>query len=136
MSLAYVAEKYTRGRDLMARSHGSLQDRLRRAFVHHIASVVGERDLPDGLREEHDALLARATRVVDGEGDSSLAATFGQMSDQEASEVAEEVLYLEYRIRSLHQAPPWHFVGQPTALIRVMPEPIDPEPMVRGPEVN
>ena len=41
------------------------------------------------------------------------------MSDQEASEVANEVLYLEYRIRSLYAAPPWHYVGRATAVIRL-----------------
>ena len=63
MRLSYAAEKYTRGRDLLAVSHGSLQDRLCRAFVHYIASVIGQRDLPAGLRDEHDALLTRVTRM-------------------------------------------------------------------------
>ncbi|HZO25086.1 MAG TPA: hypothetical protein VFH48_03725 [Chloroflexota bacterium] len=55
------------------------------------------------------------------------------MSDQEASEVAARVLSLEYRIRSLYAAPPWHYVGRATALIRVMPEPIEPGPSINKP---
>jgi hypothetical protein len=136
VSLSYAAEKYTRGRDLLATAHGSLQDRLRRAFIHHIASVMGARDLPERLREEHDELLTRVTRTVDGDGDGPVSATFARMGDQEASEVAEQVLSLEYRIRSLYQAPPWHHVGRATAVIRVMPEPRDPEPVIDRPAPN
>ena len=137
MPLSFAAEKYALGRDLMAVSHGSLQDRLRRAFVHHIASLIGERDLPEGLREEHEALLERVSRGG-GDGDGPIAATCARMSDQDASEVAAEVLYLEYRIRSLYQAPPWHYVGRATAVIRLpaSPNELHPDAGERPPTRN
>src|SRR4051812_34790669 len=103
MAITHAAEKYGAAVRLMAVSHGPLQSRLREAFRRYIMSVNSERDLPPGLRDLHRDLYAQATRVH-GE-DGSIAATCAQMDDAEASDVAERVLSLEYRIRSLFDIP-------------------------------
>jgi hypothetical protein len=134
MGLSYAAEKYTRARDLMATGHGVLRERLRDAFVYQLRLVMADRDLPDGLREEHRDLVERVTRI-DG-ADGRLGATLAQMSGHGLHEVAELVVSLEYRIRSLHQAPPWHYVGRPTMLIRATPDHGGSAPVIRGPGAN
>jgi hypothetical protein len=136
VTLSYAAEKYMLARDHMATAHGTLQERLRGAFIHHIDAVRGQRDLPEGLRDDHEALVVRATCIVDRNGMGPYSATLAEMSDAEASDVAREVLFLEYRIRSLYQAPQWHYMGAPTALIRVMPERRDRDTVGQGPGAN
>jgi hypothetical protein len=134
MGLSYAAEKYTRARDAMATGHGVLRERLRDAFVYQLRLVNADRDLPAGLREEHRELVERVTRI-DG-ADGRIAATLAQMSGHELHEVAEQVVSMEYRIRSLYQAPPWHYIGRPTALIRMMPERRGHEAFGQGPGTN
>ena len=75
MGLKCSTEKYTRVRNLMAVSHGSLQDPLREAFIYHLDAVRAGRDLPEGLREAHDALLVQVTRVIDRDGMGTYTAT-------------------------------------------------------------
>lgn len=103
MTLAYAAEKYTAAMRRAILSRGTLQRRLTDAFRSHLSSIEPERDLPPGLREEHAELHTRVTRIP-GE-DGSIAATFAQMSDQEATEVAEHMIYLYHQVRGLYDAP-------------------------------
>ena len=103
MAITHAAEKYGQGVRMMAVSHGSLQERLRDAFRSKVCSVNAERDLPPVLRVDHNELLAYVTRFPGLDG--SIAATCEQLTDEEASEVAERVLNLEYRIRSLFDIP-------------------------------
>src|SRR4051794_3821655 len=109
MGLSYAAEKYTRARDLMATGHGVLRERLHEAFVYQLVHVKADRDLPEGLREEHEQLMAQIRRVEDIGGGGRFAATLAEMTADEVHEVAEQVVALEYRIRGLYEAPPWHY---------------------------
>jgi hypothetical protein len=104
MSLSYASEKYTRAMRLLVVSHGSLQERLSDAFRSHLSSIMASRDLPPGLRAEHEELHAQVTRCPGGD-EGSIAATFRRMSDREASEVAEQVVDLYHKIRGLYDAP-------------------------------
>jgi len=138
MALSYAAEKYGRARDLMATGRGVLRERLREAFVYQLAYVKADRDLPDGLREEHEQLVAQVTRADDHAGVGKLAATLAVMADQELTEVAAQILALEYRIRGLHEAPPWHYMGRATAVIRLpeSPRELHPDDGERPPPRN
>jgi hypothetical protein len=133
MGLSYAAEKYGLAVDLLAVGHGVLRERLRDAFLYHLTCVRTDRgDLPEGLREEHELLVARVTRCEGPQG--RISASLERMGRDELHELARQILSLEYRIRSLYEAPPWHYIGRPTTLIRVAPErpgtpgPITPDP--------
>src|SRR4051794_13229274 len=138
MALSYAAEKYTRARDLMATGQGVLRERLREAFIYQLLHVMPDRDLPDGLREEHEHLMAQVRRANDDVGVGRIAATVAVMTDQELTEVAAQVLSLEYGIRGLHEAPPWHFMGRATAVIRLpeSPRELNPEDGEQSPSRN
>src|SRR4051794_35280162 len=101
MGLSYAAEKYTRARDLMATGHGVLRERLHEAFVYQLVHVKADRDLPDGLREEHEQLMMQMRRAGDVGGGGSCAETLAEMTADELHEVATQVLAFEYRIRGL-----------------------------------
>lgn len=104
MSLSYAAEKYTRAVQSMATGRGSLQQRLTDAFIYSICRVMADRDLPPGLREDHTRLCDDARRRADGTRET-FGDTLRHLTNDEAHEMAERIVAMEYRIRSLYDAP-------------------------------
>jgi hypothetical protein len=105
VTLSSAAEKYASTVRRAIISRGALQTRLLAAFTHDLGYVDAERDLPPGLREEHAELIEQVTQLAHPDRDGRAEATFAQMSDQEASEVAERVIDLYHQIRGLYDAP-------------------------------
>jgi hypothetical protein len=120
--LANAAMRYACAVRDMAGSHGSLQERLARACMDHLSNVCTQGDIPDPLWDLHYAICDQVVRGVPSDIPDPFAERFGAMDDAEAWGLARRIVDLEGRLRARHAAPPWHYVGHPTALIRVMPE--------------
>ena len=72
---------------------GSIKDRLADAFRNHLAQVDAE-ELPDSLRETFRACHDALTRERPLPGEEAVRATVRKMSNQEADELAANVVRL------------------------------------------
>lgn len=104
--LNYAAEKIGSSVHIMATTHGTLQERLYNAWVyqgHHALPMgPGQIGIPmsDELIQRLVDLNERMSSITGEDGTGAYAATVLNFSDEEASEVAEEVYEINYQIRS------------------------------------
>ena len=96
---------------VMVRGTGSIQKRLRDAFLAHLRHIDPEEDLTPGLAQQFLELKALVTaREPESEGETRVEATTRAMSEAEAQEVADQFIAFatnvagEYHDRSLAQA--------------------------------
>jgi len=136
MSLRHAAALCACAARDLAISHGSLQDRLINVCRTYLSNVGEQDDMPAPLWDIHAALCAQVVRGISKDEADPFTVRFAMMGDVEAADMAERIVDLASRLRSLCEAPPWHYVGDPTAVIRVMAEPLDPDPSIRDPEMN
>ena len=91
MSNSLPLAKLTRAIHSMAVSPKSIQDRLASVYVESLNYIKPD-DLPQDLRYRFTELLRKLTAVTSPEG--NVIATTRQMSEMEAIELAQEIVYL------------------------------------------
>lgn len=104
MKLSHLYEKFMVAVEVLATSPASLQRRLEGAYTSFID--VEPKDFDDKeMRATFEQIRSRITRVPD-EQICSIAATCRQMSDQEATEIADFLLGLFLKIAEKHHSSP------------------------------
>ena len=104
MKLSHLYEKFMVAVEVLATSPASLQRRLEGAYRSFID--VEPKDFDDKeMRATFEQIRSRITRVPD-EQIGSIAATCKQMSDQEATEIADFLLGLFLKIAEKHHSSP------------------------------
>lgn len=100
MGLFYAIEKYDKGIDAMAATHGDLAERVTTAYVGSLIRAVGH-----GGSDDMNARLAALDKRFDhpGGGDDgagSVANAVNTMSDAEVKAVALEIVEIGHQLRS------------------------------------
>jgi hypothetical protein len=104
MKLSHLYEKFMVAVEVLATSPASLQRRLEGAYRSFID--VEPKDFDDKeMRATFEQIRSRITRVPDKQI-GSIAATCRQMSDQEATEIADFLLGLFLKIAEKHHSSP------------------------------
>jgi hypothetical protein len=102
MKLSHLYEKFMVAVEVLATSPAFLQRRLEGAY----RSFIDPKDFDDKeMRATFEQIRSRITRVPD-EQIGSIAATCRQMSDQEATEIADFLLGLFLKIAEKHHSSP------------------------------
>ena len=91
MNISHPLQKLTRAVHSMAVSPESIQDRLANVYVESL-NYIKPVDLPEDLQYRFTELLRKLTAVKSPEG--NVIATTSQMSEMEAIELAQEIVYL------------------------------------------
>jgi hypothetical protein len=98
----YLYEKFMVAVDVLATNPASLQKRLEGAYRSFVD--IEPKDFDDEeMQATFEQIRSRLTSVQYGQIDS-IAATCGQMSDQEAAEVADFIFSLFLRIAEKHHS--------------------------------
>ena len=90
MSLGYAWQKFFAAVQTLADGTGSLQDRLKDAFGGALIHLQPQ-DLPKEHRNEFADLRARITKET-SLGDGTIAATTSVMSDEDAMQIADQIV--------------------------------------------
>jgi hypothetical protein len=99
MALNYVQEKFSKAVRALAVGRGRINERLGDACIE--VSIVWPSDsVPEGLRPDVKELMERVTKIQDGEK-GAIRATIDEMDEDEAVELAELILALEYQLSSM-----------------------------------
>ena len=102
IKLADLYERFMVAVEVLATSRASLQRRLEGAYRSFID--IEPKDFDDEeMQATFEQILSRLTRVQHGQIDS-ITATCRQMSDQEATEVADFIFSLFLRIAEKHHS--------------------------------
>jgi hypothetical protein len=137
MGLRDVADLYAGAVRDMATLPGTVQSRLLHACVHYLRYIgIEQDDVPDALWDIHYEICAQANGSIPDGTPYPLKVRFSMMGDSEAADMARRFVDLADRLRAACQAPPWHYVGAPTAVIRVLSETSGSDPSIRDPGVN
>jgi hypothetical protein len=137
MMLRRVADLYAGAVRDMATLPGTVQVRLIHACRRHLSHVGWDQaDIPDALWDVHVGVCLQVTAAIPDGTPNPFEVRFSMMSDGEAADMARRIADLADRLRAACQAPPWHYVGEPTAVIRVLSEPRGSAPSIRDPGVN
>ncbi len=91
---SYVFEKISLAVRWLAIAEGSIQDRVRDAYLFHLAHV-SEKDLPDEPRGVLKEIKQKLTKVSPIYGkEESIKASTSAMSADQASFIADKIVYL------------------------------------------
>lgn len=105
MSIHYAHEKFSLAVEGMATSAESIQMRVANAWSHNLIHVTGA-NLPADSAKRLKALGERLTRVQPTmEGEGTILATARQMSDEEAVQIAKEIVSLAYQVEVASKEP-------------------------------
>ena len=105
MGLAYAHEKLTGAVHALATGPGPINERLADAFVIHLVHVQPKDDLPEHLRTDFERLLGRVTtHGPELEGEGQIHASVRAMTQDEAVEVAREIMRLRAEVSSQRNA--------------------------------
>ena len=85
----YGREKLGQAVHALAVGEGSLKQRLKEAYIRGLHVVRPEKHLPEELRERFAKIRDRFTR------EGTLNASIEAMSDAEARQIVDEILYLD-----------------------------------------
>ena len=99
MTINYVRENFTRAVRSLAVGSGPIHERLVHACV-DISVVWSSEAIPEGLRADVDEIKAKTSTVQDGEL-GSIRASIEKLSVDEAVELAELILALDYQLESM-----------------------------------
>lgn len=96
MSLEYAWEKLYITVRALASGTGSIQERLADAYLSggYLLDLARGDDLPADLLPSYDAINARMTRIPAQGDEGSIVASARQMGDEEAKELAEQIVDL------------------------------------------
>jgi hypothetical protein len=99
----YLHEKFHTGLTILAEGHDRIKERLYNAYISQLnRGEARENDLPDDLRVKIDAFHARMTANNDPTGEfGDIRATVDAMTEDEAVDMAREVVQIEYELRML-----------------------------------
>jgi hypothetical protein len=107
MTLGYAIEKFGVAVNGMAVGLPRLQDRLAHAYgdsiMHGISDARHFDYLPPDMMERLTALEARMTSGTPTYGEGSIRATTDAMSDEEAQEIAQTIVDLDWELRALNR---------------------------------
>jgi len=137
MGLKEIADLYAGAVRDMATLPGPVQARLIHACRHDLSDVGWDQaDIPDALWDVHVGVCAQVTEPIPEGTINAFEVLFAMMGDAEAAGLARRIVDLAERLRAACQTPPWHYVGEPTAVIRVLPESSGSDPAIRDPGAN
>ena len=97
MKNLYPHQKFSAAITSMASSPKPIQERLGDAFLYHLIHVKPA-DLPEHVREKFSYLLARIVMVGSDQG--TIAATVKYMSEEQAVELAADVVFIADAVAS------------------------------------
>ncbi len=89
----YGWEKLSQAVSTIATSQGSLQERLRHAYMPTLSSV-GSANVPDDQEEILAQIKARLTSTLAKGGEGGLAASTAALSDEDARQLIDKIVYL------------------------------------------
>ena len=125
MSLRDASALYTYAVRDLAILHGSPQQRIANACRNFLSNVGAQEDIPDHLWDMHASICKQVVHGVSDDVTDPFTVRFSRMGDVEAADLAWRIYDLALQLRSRCEAPPWHYVGQPVAVVRVLTEGID-----------
>lgn len=99
MGLSYGAEKFSAAVYSLATSPKSIQQRIADAFIYSLIHIKPDEDLHEDLRFRFQSLHERVIQekpVYEGEG--TIQATTRNLSDDEAVEIAREIMAMAYEV--------------------------------------
>ncbi|GIX16408.1 MAG: hypothetical protein KatS3mg119_0594 [Rhodothalassiaceae bacterium] len=93
MAISKAYERCLLALTTMVRGTGSIQERLRDAFLQHLRHIDPESDLTPALAQQFLELKALVTsREPEADGETRVEATTRAMSDHEAQETADQFI--------------------------------------------
>jgi hypothetical protein len=105
-SLSDVREKLARSTWLLAIGTGTIQERLRSAYM--VAQTLHPEDFPDsGSRDLWLHISSMLTSALPTSNEGRLQATLRRMGDLKASEIAGEFFELSERVRRFQEIQEW-----------------------------
>jgi hypothetical protein len=99
MSIGYACEKLWEAVHDLALGPGRVKDRLDSA-AKYVAMAAGARHDFADFRTEYEAVWARLTAVHARGDEGAVRATLAQMSEDEACEIASQILDLAYKAKN------------------------------------
>lgn len=107
--LQYTREKYVTGLDILATMEGDLRSRLQSAYVDSVYRATPLRpgvgpDIGDELADRVEALAARLEGGEKDYGDGTIAATIRDLADDDATAIAEQIVYLALDLDRAYRA--------------------------------
>ncbi|HVL88513.1 MAG TPA: hypothetical protein VM681_11000 [Candidatus Thermoplasmatota archaeon] len=98
MKSSYPEEKYDVAVRALAIGTDSIQHRLREAYISIMR--LQKMDLKEEkLWQEHESIINSLTGTKQGPGDDPLDRTLRQMSDSDASRIADRIVSFSYEVR-------------------------------------
>ncbi len=101
----YLDEKLSKARDTLAAGRGSIQERLRDAFIYHLHHLDADR-FPADLAPYVRRLRSAMTQVAGSGGQGSIDASVAQMTADQAGDWVQVILRLQDQVAARLESPP------------------------------